>query len=52
MINTLALFLSPEERCQSRHVTNDNMEYDPDLFVQGILTVFLISNVFPYIIRL
>lgn len=41
MINTLALFLSPEERCQSRSVTIDpKIEYESDLFVQGILMVF------------
>ena len=46
MINTLALFVSPEERCQSRYVTNDkNMQYDPDLFVQGILTVYHVITI-------
>ena len=40
MINTLALFLSPDERCQSRYVTNnEDMQYEPDLFIQGILMV-------------
>lgn len=45
MINTLVLFLSPEERCQSRHAANDkNIQFDPDLFVQGILTVIAFIN--------
>lgn len=38
MIDTLALFLSHEERCQSRYVTDGKaMEYEADLFIQGIL---------------
>ncbi|KAF7721095.1 hypothetical protein EC973_005413 [Apophysomyces ossiformis] len=36
MINTLALFLSPEERNRSSHARK-NHKYMPDLYLQGIL---------------
>lgn len=40
MINTLALFLSPDERSQSRYMSDGKiMEYEPDLYIQGILMV-------------
>ncbi|XP_046840991.1 guanine nucleotide exchange C9orf72-like isoform X2 [Xenia sp. Carnegie-2017] len=38
MMNTLALFLSEKELCQSRYPTSDtNIEFEPDIFLQSIL---------------
>ena len=49
MINTLAMFLSPEERRRSRYPVHAAAKaeadaFDPDLFVQGLLKARLITR--------
>jgi len=44
MVSSLGMFLSPEERCTSRYAVEKQEaqyqdDYDPDLFVQGLLKV-------------
>ena len=47
MINALALFLSPDERSQSRYVSDGKiMEYEPDLYIQGILVVSFVLVIY------
>ena len=47
MVNTLAMFLSPQERLRSRYAVETSGEvdsdlFDPDLFVQGLLKARLV----------
>jgi hypothetical protein len=47
MVNTLGMFLSNEERSRSRYAVESKEKlhdvYDPDLFVQGLVKVFISS---------
>lgn len=46
MINTLALFLSEKEQCQSRCPTSDtSFEFEPDIFLQSILMVRMTDSI-------